>query len=160
MLKALKNGKDAQVDAVWWEGYGLPKQRNSSQGDIGDTYVEVSIDEQHMWYYQDGKLMLDTDVTTGMDVESRRTPTGVYFIWKRESPSRLSGSYGSSNVTYWMAFSWDGCGIHDASWRSQFGGDIWKTNGSHGCVNTPIDKCKELYNMIEYDTPVVVYERN
>lgn len=159
LLDALRAGKDTEVAAVWWDGYGLPKQRNSLQGDIGDTYVEVSIDEQHMWYYQDGELKLDTDVVTGTDVESRQTPTGVYFIWKRESPSQLSGSYGSQKVTYWMAFSWDGCGIHDALWRSSFGGDIWRQNGSHGCVNTPIDKCKQLYDMIEKDTPVVVYQR-
>lgn len=58
-----------------------------------------------------------------------------------------------------MAFSWDGCGIHDSTWRSNYGGDIWRSNGSHGCVNTPYQNVEIIYNNIDYKTPVVVYER-
>lgn len=159
IMNALKDGKDADIKAVWHDGYCIPKQRNSDQGDIGNTYVEVSIDQQHMWYYKDGQLVVDTDVVTGKDVDGRRTPKGVYFIWNRESPSMLKGSYGSQKVNFWLAFTWDGCGIHDSLWRSSYGGDIWRNNGSHGCVNTPYDKVEQIYNNITHDTPVVVYER-
>lgn len=159
ILEALKAGKNADLKVSWNEGYCVPTVRNSEQGDIGNTYVEVSIDQQHMWFYKDGKLIVDTDVVTGKDVDGRRTPKGVYFVWNKESPSMLKGSYGSQKVNFWMAFSWDGCGIHDSTWRSNYGGDIWRSNGSHGCVNTPYQNVEIIYNNIDYKTPVVIYER-
>ena len=159
ILDALKAGKNADLKVSWNENYCVPTVRNSEQGDIGNTYVEVSIDQQHMWFYKDGKLIIDTDVVTGKDVDGRRTPKGVYFVWNKESPSMLKGSYGSQKVNFWMAFSWDGCGIHDSTWRSNYGGDIWRSSGSHGCVNTPYQNVEIIYNNIDYKTPVVVYER-
>lgn len=160
LMNALKEGNtETTISAVWNDGYCVPKQRKSSQEDIGDTYVEISIDQQHAWYYRDGEIVWDTDCVTGMDVDGRRTPTGIYFIWNMDSPATLTGSYGSAKVTFWMAFTWDGCGLHDASWRNSFGGDIWKTNGSHGCANLPYNKASELYDMLQYNTPVVVYQR-
>ena len=61
-------------------------------------------------------------------------------------------------VDYWMPFTRGGCGLHDANWRSRFGGEIYKTNGSHGCVNLPHDKAEELFNMISIGTVVIVHK--
>ncbi len=123
---------------------------------MGDTYIEVSIEEQHLWYYKKGKLTLDTDVVTGNADGSHDTPTGYFKVYQRARNTTLTGPGYSSFVEYWMAFS-GGCGIHDASWRSSFGGSIYKGDGSHGCVNTPIDKVKVLYEDTEIGTPVIVY---
>ena len=50
-----------------------------------------------------------------------------------------------------------GVGMHDASWRDEFGGDIYQNEGSHGCINLPTDKAEELYGYVEIGTPVVIY---
>lgn len=123
---------------------------------MGSTYVEISIDRQHMWYYKNGKLIVETDVVTGNDDGWHNTPRGFHSIYSRARNTTLSGPGYSSFVEYWMAFC-GGCGIHDASWRSRFGGSIYKGDGSHGCVNTPIDKVKIIYNNASVGTPVIVY---
>ena len=74
----------------------------------------------------------------------------------RALDTTLTGPGYSSFVNYWMGF-YGGCGIHDASWRSSFGGTIYKGNGSHGCVNTPLEKVKYIYEHTDYGTPVYVY---
>ena len=181
VMDALRAKENVTIEAVWsdartGEGYGLPMCRNSEQGDIGDTYAEVSLDEQHMWLYKEGQLVFESDVVTGkpyttdsngdgvpdVDEYGNRTltHTGVFFIYFKESPSRLTGSYGSTDVNYWMAITWDGEGFHDATWQAAFGGTRYKDGyGSHGCVNMPYDKAQELYGILDYYTPVVIYQR-
>lgn len=127
--------------------------KSSIQG--SGTYIEVSLTQQHMWFYENGKLVLHTDIVTGNN-GSHDTPTGNYVIESRARDTTLTGPGYSSFVSYWMGFC-GGYGIHDASWRSSFGGDIYKGDGSHGCVNTPYDKVKTIYEHTEYGTPVYVY---
>ena len=120
------------------------------------TYIEISIEQQHMWFYKDNSLVLDTDVVTGNADGTCNTPTGRYSVQSRATNTTLEGPGYSSFVNYWMGFN-GGIGIHDASWRSSFGGTIYKGNGSHGCVNTPYDKVKIIYENTSYGTPVIVY---
>ena len=68
----------------------------------------------------------------------------------------LRGPGYASFVYYWMAVNGN-IGLHDATWRRRFGGDEYKYNGSHGCVNMPKSKAGELYNMVEVGTPVVMF---
>lgn len=124
--------------------------------DAGNTRVEVSIAEQHLWFYKNGELLVSTDVVTGNN-NSMDTPKGFWKVQNKASPCTLSGPGYSSYVNYWIAFIGSGYGIHDASWRSSFGGNIYKGNGSHGCVNTPYSKVKIIYKNISVGTPVVVY---
>ena len=125
---------------------------------IGNTYIEISIAQQHMWYYIDGECYVSTDVVTG-NQGAYSTPKGAYKIWQRSSPATLSGPTWCVNVKYWMAFTYSGCGIHDATWRdpSEFGGTTYKGNGSHGCVNTPYSDVKKIYKKAGIGTNVVVY---
>lgn len=125
---------------------------------IGKTYIEISIAQQHMWYYIDGECYVSTDVVTG-NWGAYATPKGAFKIWQRSSPATLSGPTWCVNVNYWMAFTYSGCGIHDATWRSpsEFGGSTYKGNGSHGCVNTPYSDVKKMYKKAKIGTNVVVY---
>ncbi|MDD6208589.1 MAG: L,D-transpeptidase family protein [Clostridiales bacterium] len=126
--------------------------------DIGDTYAEVDLTNQHMWYYQDGKMVLDSDVVTGSERYNTPTNTGTYAITYKERDATLSGQNYATPVSYWMPFNGN-IGFHDAPWRNgKFGGDIYLTNGSHGCVNMPPEKAKMLYSLIEKGVPVVVYK--
>lgn len=124
--------------------------------DVGDTYIDVNIAEQHMWLYVDGELITDCDVVTG-NYGTNDTPKGVHTIWQRQSPATLVGADYRTPVDYWLAFTYSGCGIHDATWRSSFGGSIYMGNGSHGCVNTPYDDVRIIYNNVSLGTYVVVH---
>lgn len=123
---------------------------------IGRTYVEVNISQQHMWFYKGGSLITDCDVVTG-NYGTADTPKGIHTVFQKLSPATLVGEGYSTPVSYWMAFTYDGCGIHDATWRDEFGGDIYKGNGSHGCVNTPYDDVRTIYNNLSVGTYVVVH---
>jgi hypothetical protein len=125
--------------------------------DIGNTYVEVDIAGQHLWFYKNGLLITQGDVVTGTYGSVKtKTPLGIYKIDYKETKATLKGEDYSAPVDFWLPFN-GGMGIHDASWRSEFGGKIYKTGGSHGCINTPYDVAKIIFNNIEVGTPVVCY---
>lgn len=124
--------------------------------DIGDTYIEVDMGNQHMYYYVDGKLVIDTPVVTGNTSRRWNTPAKVCFVYFKQKNRVLRGANYATPVKYWMAV--DGhIGIHDATWRKEFGGEIYKTDGSHGCINTPLEIMTELYELVELGTPVVMF---
>lgn len=124
--------------------------------DIGDTYIEVDMGNQHMYYYVDGELVIDTPVVTGNTSRKWGTPAKVCFVYFKQKNRVLRGANYATPVKYWMAV--DGhIGIHDATWRDEFGGEIYKTNGSHGCINTPLEIMTELYDMVELGTPVILF---
>lgn len=125
--------------------------------DVGDTYIEISLDEQHMWFYKDGKLIVSTDVVTGYK-NAHDTPTGLYYIINKASPAELVGDTWDVWVDYWLGVTYDGIGIHDSTWRtSGYGGNIYTYDGSHGCINTPYDAVKKIYDNCKENTPVVIY---
>lgn len=124
-------------------------------GDIGNTYVEVNLTAQHLFFYVDGDLALESDCVTG---KNDGTPTGVYSVTYKERYATLKGENYASPVSYWMPFSGN-VGLHDATWRVNFGGDLYESGGSHGCVNLPIKTAKYIYENIDADTvAVVVYK--
>lgn len=124
--------------------------------DIGDTYIEIDMTEQKMYYYADGQLELETDVVTGNTGLGRGTPEGINFIYAKQRNQILRGADYESFVKYWVPVKGN-IGIHDASWRSRFGGQIYQTGGSHGCINTPTSVMSQLYEMAEIGTPVIMF---
>lgn len=124
--------------------------------DIGDTYIEVDMTEQHMYYYVEGELQLETDVVTGNTSRRRGTPEGINYVYNKQRNRVLRGADYATPVKYWMPVK-GAVGIHDADWRREFGGEIYKKNGSHGCINIPPDVMSELYDMVEIGTPVVMF---
>ncbi|MCR4650809.1 MAG: L,D-transpeptidase family protein [Lachnospiraceae bacterium] len=124
--------------------------------DIGSTYIEVSIEEQHLYYYVDGNLTLDTDVVTGGVRAGNDTPTGVVAVYGKQKNRTLVGETYRSFVKYWIPV-YKNIGIHDASWRSSYGGNIYISSGSHGCINTPLEEVSRLYDMVDIGTPVIIY---
>ena len=135
----------------------------SDNNGFGNTYVEIDVSRQHIWFYKDGSRIVDSECVTGKMVKSRYTPAGIFTLVSKTSPKTLrgpkqaDGSYEwESDVTFWMPFN-GGIGLHDATWRSSFGGNIYKNSGSHGCVNLPYNVAKTIYNNIEVGTPIIVY---
>ena len=128
----------------------------SAPADIGDSYIEVSLGAQKMWLYQGGKQTLASNVVTGNPNRGNGTTPGVYTIKYKERNATLVGRDYRTPVSYWMPFH-GGQGLHDASWRGSFGGRIYLSNGSHGCVNLPPGVAKTLFEAISAGYPVVVY---
>lgn len=124
--------------------------------DLGDTYIEVDLGVQKLYYYVDGELVLETDVVSGNARRRMSTPEGVNYVYNKQKNRTLRGPGYATPVKFWMPVK-GAIGIHDADWRSEFGGDIYKTNGSHGCVNLPPEVTKELYEKVEIGTPVVMF---
>lgn len=132
-------------------------QRNGTD-DLCGTYIEVSISQQHLWLYKNGVLITETDVVTGTDKPEFETLKGAWTIALKASPYTLSSDiYGYKvNVNYWMPFVY-GQGLHDLSTRKAFGGQIYKTNGSHGCINLPLNQAKIIYETIDAGYPILIY---
>ncbi|MDO4439403.1 MAG: L,D-transpeptidase [Eubacteriales bacterium] len=160
---AVKLGEDLSepysfiINAVWESAAHSHKPR-----DIGDTYAEVDITNQTVYMIKDKQLVFTSPCVTGLLTAGRRTPDGIYSITYKQPGKVLTGrnpdgtiSY-QSPVSFWMPFN-RGIGFHDATWRNKFGGEIYKRNGSHGCINMPYNKAKELYQLVYTSMPVVCY---
>ena len=132
--------------------------------DIGNTYIEVDLSEQHMYFYQNGEDIFESDIVSGdMRYSDRQNPAGIYTIYYKKSPDVLRGKQLANGkyeyeqpVTYWMPFN-GGIGFHDANWQPYFGGDRFMEGGSHGCINMPPEKAAELYNIIDCNIPIVCF---
>lgn len=124
--------------------------------DYGNSYVEINLSEQHLFLYVDGNQVLDSPFVSGCITEGHATPTGAYRVTYKQKNAVLRGEDYESPVSYWMPFN-GGVGMHDATWRSSFGGNIYWSNGSHGCINLPYSVARDIYGYINTGFPVLVY---
>ena len=127
-----------------------------SDKDWGTTYIEVSLTEQHLWLYKDGKCILESYFVSGNPNRGHATPKGIYGLTYKTRDAMLSVQGYDSKVKYWMPFNRN-VGLHDAPWRQTFGGQIYKSNGSHGCLNLPPANAARIYENVEKNTPVIIY---
>ena len=133
-------------------------QKAASHGanDYGDTYVEINLTGQHLFFYKEGKLVVESDFVSGNLAKGWGTPAGSYPLAYKQKNAVLKGENYRTPVNYWMPFN-NGIGMHDAKWRSSFGGTIYKTSGSHGCINLPPSVAKTIFDNISAGTPVICY---
>ena len=131
------------------------KEKPVKNGKTVNARIDVYISEQKLYYFENNKLVLTSDVVTG---KKDGTPRGNYKVLRKKKDIYLKGDTFLDHVDYWIAFIGGLYGIHDASWRSEFGGDIYKKNGSHGCVNMPVDNMKKLYEKVKVGTAVNIYD--
>lgn len=158
LSNAIAGGQFQKMEPVWAKAAAAP-----TMPEWGNTFVEVDMARQHVYYFQDGQIVWDAPCVTGNLKKGYDTPTGVYSIYSKERNRVLrgkklaDGTYEyESPVSFWMPFN-GGVGLHDANWRSSFGGEIYKTSGSHGCVNLPPSKVPELFNLVKVGTIVVCH---
>jgi nitrogen regulatory protein PII len=151
LIKCIKNGQSTTKEPMY-------AQTAVAEGtnDIGDTYVEIDMTKQHLWFYKKGSLVTEGDVVTGNITNNTSTPIGTYRLNYKEKNATLKGEDYSSAVTFWMPFNGN-VGMHDASWRTEFGKNIYMTSGSHGCVNEPYELANKIYDNIDANTPIVCY---
>lgn len=156
LLQDLNGGKAVKREPVYLQTAKVHDLKN----DIGSTYIEIDYTNQHLWYYKEGQLQMDTPIVSGNISRGNGSPDGIFKINYKKSPDVLRGEGYESEVDYFMEFALN-VGIHDANWRPayQFGGSTYRTAGSHGCVNVSPEAAAKLYGMLETDTPVVAYYR-
>lgn len=133
------------------------KGASRGETDYGNSYVEINLTAQHLFLYVDGEKILESDFVSGKVSNGNSTPTGVFGLTYKEREAVLRGEDYETPVDYWMPFNGN-VGMHDATWRNRFGGSIYKTGGSHGCINLPHDKAGKIYEYMYKNFPVFVYE--
>ena len=123
--------------------------------DLDGKFVVIDISDQKLWLYDENNVLLSTDIVTG----KLDTPTnlGIFKVYGKQTCRYLTGEDYSSYVNYWMPFN-GGIGMHDATWRKKFGGDIYLDDGSHGCVNMPLDVTDDIYENVSVGTKVLVHK--
>ena len=161
LLADVFNSGQTQTTKLLWVQTGVTRGVGL-QNDFGNTYIEISLAAQHLWFYQNGSLCLESDIITGLPEHGQNTPSGAFRIWNKERNATLKGTAWDgtkwdSPVAYWMPITWHGVGLHDATWQSAFGGNLYLTRGSHGCVNLPLDVAASIFNTAEVNTPVIIY---
>lgn len=153
LLNALGSGYQGTMEPQY-----TYEAMSREENDIGDTYVEICISQQVMWCYKDGVCIVYTPVVTGNPNKGNATPSnGVWSIDAKMQNYTLVGEGYRSPVDFWMPFNGN-VGIHDMQTRAYFGGTIYLTNGSHGCINTPYANAKTIYENVSIGTPVIVYD--
>lgn len=151
LMDMIERGESGVRTPVYYQTadqYGTP--------DYGQTYVEINLTAQHLFLYKDGNLLLESDFVSGNASRGYDTPAGVYGVTYKQRNATLTGENYRTPVSYWMPFNRN-IGMHDAGWRGSFGSNIYKTNGSHGCINLPPSAAREIYENIEKGTPVICY---
>lgn len=152
LLQDIQSGRIVEREPVYAQR-ALSREEN----DIGNTYVEINITKQYLWFYKDGELLTEGPIVTGNVSKGYDTDLGVYMLNYKIRDATLRGEDYESKVKYWMPF-YGNIGIHDARWRRSFGNNIYKQNGSHGCVNAHTYLAREIYEEIESGMPIVCYE--
>lgn len=132
------------------------KARAKGMNDIGNSYVEADLIHQHLYLYVNGTLILESDFVSGNMSNGSSTPPGVFGIAYRTTNVVLKGADYQTPVNYWMPY-FNNYGMHDAPWRSEFGGDIYINEGSHGCLNLPVDVAGQIFPYMTTGFPIVCY---
>lgn len=159
LIANIESGQEVSREPKW-------SRRGADHGDTndyGNTYAEVDLTKQHFWFFQDGKAVMSCDIVSGKPNGEDDTPQGSYDLTYKTKNAVLRGdllpngeySY-ESPVAFWMPFN-QNIGFHDASWQTRFGGDWYKTHGSHGCINMKYDDAAKLYDLINETTPIICH---
>lgn len=151
LVKAIKTGETISKEPE--HTYTAPQ---TGQTDIGESYVEIDLGKQHLFLYVDGDIILESDLVSGNASRGWNTPAGVFGLTYKTRDAVLRGEGYATPVSYWMPFNGN-IGMHDATWRGTYGGEIYQTNGSHGCVNLPYENAKIIYEYMYTGFPVVCY---
>lgn len=152
IIEAIKSGTQAVKQPNYYQ-----TAQQYGPDDIGDTYVEINLTAQHLFYYKEGVLIAESDFVSGNVAKGYATPSGTYGITYKEREATLVGEDYETPVNYWMPFNGN-IGLHDADWRKDFGKDIYLRNGSHGCINLPPKIAQKIYENISKGTAVICYE--
>ena len=152
LIASIEKGETIDKEPVY-----SSKGAQKGSDDIGSSYVEIDLTNQHLYVFQKGNIVLETDFVSGnMSKPGCVTPPGVFGLTYKTKNAVLRGADYETPVNYWMPFNGN-VGMHDATWRRSFGGTIYLTAGSHGCVNLPLDMAAAIYEYVSTGSPIICY---
>ena len=151
LIELIYQGKSVTREPIY-----ASAARQKGMSDIGSSYVEADLTHQHLYLYENGAVVMETDFVSGNMSNGCQTPEGVFGLTYKTTNAVLRGPGYETPVNYWMPFYGD-FGMHDATWRSEFGGQIYVADGSHGCLNLPLDAAAFLYEHVSTGFPVICY---
>ncbi|MCC8192696.1 MAG: L,D-transpeptidase/peptidoglycan binding protein [Ruminococcus sp.] len=174
IVEAFMAGESTTIEPVYYHngGYyydtmGQVEHDESDEADVItdisriDSYIEVDLTNQELWYYEDGELVFECGVVSGLPTAERMTYPGIYQLWYKETDKTMTGETTEgeyeSTCSFWNYISVRSIGIHDAVWQSSFGGDRYTWAGSHGCVGVSYDSAKFIYESVPLGTVVIMY---
>ena len=125
------------------------------------TYSEVDISEQMVYVFQNGQVVYSAKCVTGLPSDaSRATKTGCWYIKDKKLEYTLTGADYTTPTKYWVRITWTGTGYHymNRSDWSKWSPDLYKTRGSHGCINLQLEDVKNIYNLVSMRDMVFIHE--
>lgn len=139
-------------------------EKKSPEAPLPDIYTQIyiSLKDQMMYVYEEGDLILSTSITSGR--QHYETIRGTFRIYTKQRNKLMKSPFPEEEyelwVDYWMGFH-GAYGIHDTCnsrdcWRTKYGGPSYIYNGSHGCINTPYNEVRLIYNWARIGTTVHV----
>lgn len=124
-----------------------------------ENYVEVSLKDQMVYVFRDGKVAYSCRCISGLPKDGRDTRTGVYYIKEHRTNYTMVGEDYRVFTKYWMRVTWTGTGLHASAgqpWH-RWTKTLYQTHGSHGCINLPPGDAEKLYYMLKYREAVFMY---
>ena len=160
---------DLAMGAAAAQRYGGQLHTLMLQG-MAPKHIILSFTAQHVWAYQNGSVVMDSLVTTGirgntaygtdfrpMKILWRSHPYKFHSPWPKGSPY-----WYPDTVVQWTAFfTISGEAFHDAYWQPDStlgpGSQYQSWTRSHGCVHIPFALAHWMYDWAVEGTPVDVY---
>ncbi len=131
--------------------------RGPSAHATGTKRIIVDRSDQILYAYDGDVLIMTEKISTGLAFTP--TPRGTFVVYKKTPTRYMQGPlpgisdqyYDLPGVPWNLYFTAQGAVIHGAYWHDKFGKQ-W----SHGCINLPVDRARELYDWAELGTSVIV----
>lgn len=123
------------------------------------NYTEVCLKHQKVYVFRNGKVKFSCRCITGRPVEGRTTPLGAFYVKEHKREYTLTGEDYKTPVKNWVRVTWSGTGFHPATWQpwSRWTKDLYKTKGSHGCINLSVEDAATIYDMVPYREAVFIH---
>ncbi|HLA42798.1 MAG TPA: L,D-transpeptidase family protein, partial [Aggregatilineales bacterium] len=124
--------------------YGQPASPVS-----GERYILVTLHEQKIRAYENGNLMREVSVSTGLP--GTPTVTGDFYIYSKLPEQTMYGPGYYLPGVPWVMYFYQAYSIHGTYWHSNFGSPM-----SHGCVNLPTEDALWFFEFAQVGTLVRV----
>ena len=153
ILEDLKAGKDVTREPVYSQ-----TANSHGENDYGNTYVEINLTAQHLFFYKNGSLVVESDFVSGNLAKNHGTPSGSFGVTYKAKGMRCF----AAKIMSLRYLS--GCLLTVVLECMMPAGEVLlveqfiKRSGSHGCINLPYSAAKTIYENIEAGYPVLVYE--
>lgn len=115
----------------------------------GPVVLVVSLKEQRLSVYADGKLVETTPISTG--TASDPTPSGVFAVIEK-AERHFSNLYSGAPMPFMQRLTMSGVALHS--------GYVTGRPASHGCVRLPHEYSKRLFKMTRLGARVIISDDN